>query len=339
MITHSPAIAVTLAVDMTALLLYNVAGMAVTGHLGAVFRTVLETGRTLFVWVVDLLLFYGGVGGSGGTRLGESWSSWSWMQLGGFAVLVAGTLVYGRGDEAEGAAAAEAAAAAGGLGAEVAVAGEEQAATAAAPPSSSSYPSDQLLPSPAPAAAGTFQSQPLPVTMSRRTSTSTPISVIGTPMSFKVGRRGGKEKPLFFSSSSAASFVSYFFFPLSNFSLFYPFQKKKKKLETKTEHDEHQPLFFFLRRRRVPERIAAAGLVGPGPRLVAAVEASAEREQRSLRAKMLLFLASFFPTFRIIKTFLNFIRTNSRNKIKERHKETRGRGGGGRGRRGGGKGS
>ena len=100
MITHSPAIAVTLAVDMTALLLYNVAGMAVTGHLGAVFRTVLETGRTLFVWVVDLILFYGGVGGG---KLGESWSGWSWMQLGGFAVLVAGTLVYGRGDEAEGA--------------------------------------------------------------------------------------------------------------------------------------------------------------------------------------------------------------------------------------------
>ena len=183
MITHSPAIAVTLAVDMTALLLYNVSGMAVTGHLGAVFRTVLETGRTLFVWIVDLLLFYGGVGGKhGGTRLGESWSSWSWMQLGGFAVLVAGTLVYGRGDEAEGAAAA-AEAAAGGLGAEVAVVAgeEEQAAAAAAAPAPSSYPTDQLLPSAAPA----FESQPLPVTMSRRTSTSTPISVIGTPMSFK----------------------------------------------------------------------------------------------------------------------------------------------------------
>ena len=76
MISHSPAIAVTLAVDMTALMLYNVAGMAVTGHLGAVFRTVLETGRTLFVWIVDLMLFYGNVAGE--AKLGESWSSWSW---------------------------------------------------------------------------------------------------------------------------------------------------------------------------------------------------------------------------------------------------------------------
>ena len=147
MITHSPTIAVTLAVDMTALLLYNVAGMAVTGHLGAVFRTVLETGRTLFVWIVDLALFYGvSSPGEGRARLGESWSSWSWMQLGGFAVLVAGTLVYGRGDDAEAvAAAAEAGEAA------AAEAGEEQVIAAAAPPLPSA--SDQLLP-PAPSAAG-----------------------------------------------------------------------------------------------------------------------------------------------------------------------------------------
>ena len=218
MITHSPAIAVTLAVDMTALLLYNVAGMAVTGHLGAVFRTVLETGRTLFVWVVDLILFYGGVGGG---KLGESWSGWSWMQLGGFAVLVAGTLVYGRGDEAEGAAmaAAEAAAAAA-AGAEVLVAASEEevvAAAAAAAPPSSSYPSDQLLPPAAPAAAGPLESQPLPVTMRRRTSTSTPISVIGTPMSFKVSV-DGREKQFLFFLRQRRLFV---------FLTFFPFSKKK----------------------------------------------------------------------------------------------------------------
>ena len=55
MITHSSVIAGVLAVQMSALLLYNVAGMCVTGHLGAVFRTVLETTRTLFVWLVDLV--------------------------------------------------------------------------------------------------------------------------------------------------------------------------------------------------------------------------------------------------------------------------------------------
>lgn len=38
MITHSSAIPAILALDMVALLLYNVSGMCVTGHLGAVFR-------------------------------------------------------------------------------------------------------------------------------------------------------------------------------------------------------------------------------------------------------------------------------------------------------------
>ncbi|KAI3438585.1 hypothetical protein D9Q98_001009 [Chlorella vulgaris] len=98
MITHSSVIATVLAVDACALLLYNVAGMCVTGHLGAVFRTVLETTRTLFVWLIDLLLFYTPLGLG---KLGESWSVYSWIQAVGFIVLVTGTVVYGKGDEAE----------------------------------------------------------------------------------------------------------------------------------------------------------------------------------------------------------------------------------------------
>ncbi len=42
-----------LLVDMVALAMYNIMGMLVTGQLGAVFRTVLETTRTLFVWLVS----------------------------------------------------------------------------------------------------------------------------------------------------------------------------------------------------------------------------------------------------------------------------------------------
>lgn len=219
MISHSPAIAVTLAVDMTALMLYNVAGMAVTGHLGAVFRTVLETGRTLFVWIVDLMLFYGNVAGE--AKLGESWSSWSWMQLGGFAVLVAGTLVYGRGDEAEAVAAAAAAAAAEGVGAEVAATVEEQVAVAADAADALPSPSDQLLP---PGPAAPLATQALPVTMIRRTSTSTPISVIGTPMSFKVRRE--RERRSFFR----VFFVRRFFVFLSHVSLLLPPPPPQKKL-------------------------------------------------------------------------------------------------------------
>ena len=46
------------------------------------FRTVLETMRTLFVWLVDLLLFYTPLGMG---KLGESWSSYSLIQAAGCA--------------------------------------------------------------------------------------------------------------------------------------------------------------------------------------------------------------------------------------------------------------
>ena len=98
MIRNNPTIARLLVLDMGALLMYNVSGMCVTGHLGAVFRTVLETTRTLFVWLVDLLLFYTPLGLG---KLGESWSSFSWVQLTGFMILVTGTVIYGKGDEEE----------------------------------------------------------------------------------------------------------------------------------------------------------------------------------------------------------------------------------------------
>ncbi|GBF91089.1 hypothetical protein Rsub_04758 [Raphidocelis subcapitata] len=96
MIKNSGSLKAVLLIDMFALLAYNISGMLVTGHLGAVFRTVLETMRTLFVWMLGLLLFYTPLGMG---RLGESWTAWSPLQALGFVILVAGTLVYGRGDE------------------------------------------------------------------------------------------------------------------------------------------------------------------------------------------------------------------------------------------------
>lgn len=94
MIRSNSHLATVLFVQMLGLLSYNYMGMHVTGHLGAVFRTVLETMRTLFVWLVGLLLFYVGTG------LGERWDRYSIVQALGFCVLVTGTVVYGRGDEA-----------------------------------------------------------------------------------------------------------------------------------------------------------------------------------------------------------------------------------------------
>lgn len=93
MVVHSRALLAILAVQTLGLLSYNYTGMHVTGHLGAVFRSILETMRTLFVWLVGLLLW------ALGTGLGEQWDSFSLLQAAGFVVLVTGTLVYGRGDE------------------------------------------------------------------------------------------------------------------------------------------------------------------------------------------------------------------------------------------------
>jgi Na+/melibiose symporter-like transporter len=95
MIFRNTHLAIVIVVQMFALLAYNYMGMHVTGLLGAVFRTVLETMRTLFVWLLGLALFYFGTG------LGEQWDKWSFVQAAGFAVLVTGTIVYGRGDEHE----------------------------------------------------------------------------------------------------------------------------------------------------------------------------------------------------------------------------------------------
>lgn len=64
------------------LLCYNIAGMFVTDEIGAVARTVLETMRTLFVWMVDLLLFYTPLGMG---RLGEKWDNYSYLQAVGYA--------------------------------------------------------------------------------------------------------------------------------------------------------------------------------------------------------------------------------------------------------------
>ncbi|KAG2495148.1 hypothetical protein HYH03_006756 [Edaphochlamys debaryana] len=92
MISNSPALIAVVVVDVLALMPYYLATMAVTHDQGAVFLTVIESLRTISVWGVMLILFYARV--AGGT-LGEAWSSWSWMQVGGFMIMIAAALAYG----------------------------------------------------------------------------------------------------------------------------------------------------------------------------------------------------------------------------------------------------
>jgi len=82
-------IALTLA-SALALLLYNLVGNMVTKQLSAVMRSILESCRTLGVWLTSLVLFYA----FQDETAGEKWTGWSFLELLGFALLVYGTLAY-----------------------------------------------------------------------------------------------------------------------------------------------------------------------------------------------------------------------------------------------------
>ena len=62
----------------------------VTKQLSAVMRSILESCRTLGVWLTSLVLYYA----FHDSRAGERWTGWSFLELLGFALLVYGTLAY-----------------------------------------------------------------------------------------------------------------------------------------------------------------------------------------------------------------------------------------------------
>lgn len=84
----------------TTLMLFNVCGMQVTDNIGATARSVFESLRTLFVWLVDLGIFYLPIPKSLG-EVGEKWDNSSYLQAAGFAILVAGTVIYSKADQEE----------------------------------------------------------------------------------------------------------------------------------------------------------------------------------------------------------------------------------------------
>ncbi|OHS93859.1 hypothetical protein TRFO_02393 [Tritrichomonas foetus] len=77
----------------------NLMGMFVIKVTSAVMRTILEGLRTLFIWIFNLIMYYSMEGTTIGNHhpdLGEDWNKWSWMELGGFALLFTGMLTYNR---------------------------------------------------------------------------------------------------------------------------------------------------------------------------------------------------------------------------------------------------
>lgn len=77
----------------------NLMAMYVIKVTSAVMRTIVEGLRTLFIWAFQVLLYYVMLGTTVGNHhpdLGEEWNKWSWMQLGGFALLFTGMLTYNK---------------------------------------------------------------------------------------------------------------------------------------------------------------------------------------------------------------------------------------------------
>merc|ERR1712224_926367 len=67
----------------------NICCLAITKRISAVTRCLVDSCRTLVVWLVSLVLFY-----SGHEAWGSPWTSYSWLQATGFVLLVLGTLIY-----------------------------------------------------------------------------------------------------------------------------------------------------------------------------------------------------------------------------------------------------
>jgi len=68
---------------------YNFFGLAVTKRLSAVHRTLIDACRTVVVWTIEIILYYSGL-----HKYGEGWEKNSYLQLGGFLLLVVGTVLY-----------------------------------------------------------------------------------------------------------------------------------------------------------------------------------------------------------------------------------------------------
>lgn len=90
MVNNSPTLQKVVVIYLVSVFTYNISAMMVTYNLSAVHRTLLEASRTAVVWAVDLVIhaLYPTSG------FGESWNSWSYLQLLGFVMLVLGQATY-----------------------------------------------------------------------------------------------------------------------------------------------------------------------------------------------------------------------------------------------------
>jgi len=89
-IKHSWVLQLFIVLFVAAVAMFAFSAVSVTKYLSAVYRTLLDSFRTVGVWIVGLVLFYG----FDLENYGEVWSYWSYLQLGGFFLMISGSLIY-----------------------------------------------------------------------------------------------------------------------------------------------------------------------------------------------------------------------------------------------------
>jgi len=90
MVWNSTTLQLAICVYLFSVMTYNTAGMFVTSSLSAVHNTMIEATRTAVIWSLDLLIHQF----LPSSPYGETWNSWSYLQLVGFAVLLLGQATY-----------------------------------------------------------------------------------------------------------------------------------------------------------------------------------------------------------------------------------------------------
>lgn len=78
---NSLPLTLSIIASMFAVALFNFAGATVTQKSSCVARTTIKMSSTILIWVAELML---------------GWNTFSWLQLCGFTVVAAGTIVYNR---------------------------------------------------------------------------------------------------------------------------------------------------------------------------------------------------------------------------------------------------
>lgn len=90
MVSNSGTIQYILVWYFVFIFLYNSFGVLVTYLLNSVWHAILDNFRPITVWGADLFIFYAISHGT----FGERWTIWSYLELGGLAILLLGTAVY-----------------------------------------------------------------------------------------------------------------------------------------------------------------------------------------------------------------------------------------------------